>query len=209
MRAREQLIGALVLASATYFGVLRIAEAKCDAAVGSLGVRLDENRPEELAAFRRLQGRLTLLGQEDLAARLEGLRTRNELWIAPGLGPERWAAYVEALGLVRRIYVRRVALLNPRLHLFPAGASGVPYSYQDAFAWLSLGGAMRHELAHRDGALEEAEAYRIELEWYEEVLRSPFLAGLTGEERAAWDWATDSAVRSAQKAAERAGPRGD
>ncbi len=57
--------------------------------------------------------------------------------------------------------------------------------------------------------LEEAEAYRIELEWYEEVLRSPFLAGLTGEERAAWDWATDSAVRSAQKAAERAGPRGD
>ena len=208
MRAREQLVGAVVLVVATYFGVLRIAEAKCDAAVGSLGVLLDEHRPDELAAWERLQRQLVTLGQEDLSTRLEALRRKKEIWIAPGLGPDRWAAYVEALGLVRRIYLRRVALLNPRLHLYPAGAPAVPFGHQDAFASLSLGGAMRHELAHHDGAIEEADAYRVELAWYEEVRTSAYITGRTGDERATWDWALESAVASARKAAERAGVRG-
>jgi hypothetical protein len=107
--------------------------------------------------------------------------------------------------MVRRIYLRRVALLNPRLHLFPMGAGGVPQEYQSAFAWLGLGGAMRHELAHYDGAIEEADAYRVELSWYEEVRRSAFISGLSGHERAVWDWAVESAVASALKAAIRAG----
>ncbi len=63
---------------------------------------------------------------------------------------------------------------------------------------------MRHELAHRDGALEEAEAYRIELAWYEEVRQSPFVTGLEGPDKAAWEWALESAIASAQKAAQRA-----
>jgi hypothetical protein len=204
MRAREQLIGAALLIGATYFGVLRIAEAKCDEAVGSLGVLLDEKQRDELDAFRRLQAQLGRLGQAPFAERLEALRLKKELWVAPGLGPGRWAAYVEALGLVRRIYIRKTALLNPRRHLYPTDPREVPLDHQTAFAWLGLGGAMRHELAHRDGALEEAEAYRIELEWYEEVRRSPFFSGLEGQEKAAWDWALESAIQSAQKAAERA-----
>ena len=205
MRAREQLIGAVVLAVATYYGVLRIAEAKCDAAVGSLGTPIDESRPEDLAAFQRLREELATLGQNAFADRLEQLRQKRELWAAPGLGPDRWAAYVESLGLVRRIYIRRVALINPRLHLYPAGTADVPTGHQIAFAWLSLGGAMRHELAHRDGAIEEAEAYRVELAWYEEIRQSPFLTSREGEERVLWDWALESAVASARKAAARAG----
>jgi hypothetical protein len=98
----------------------------------------------------------------------------------------------------------RAALLNPRRHLYPVDPPGVPLGHQAAFAWLGLGGAMRHELAHRDGALEEAEAYRVELGWYEEVRQSAFVTGLEGEERATWDWALDSAIASARKAAERA-----
>lgn len=205
MRAREQLIGAAVLAVATYYGVLRIAEAKCDAAVGSLGTPIDESRPEDLAAFRNLQRQLATLGQSGFADRLEELRRKREIWAAPGLGPDRWAAYVESLGLVRRIYIRRVALLNPRLHLYPLGVADVPAGHQIAFAWLSLGGAMRHELAHLDGAIEEAEAYRIELAWYEEIRESPFLSSREGDERARWQWALESAIASAKKAAERAG----
>jgi hypothetical protein len=87
MRAREQLIGAAVLAAATYFGVLRIAEAKCDEAVGSLGVPLDEKHRDELEAFRRLQTQLGRLGQTPFADRLEELRRKEEMWVAPGLGP--------------------------------------------------------------------------------------------------------------------------
>jgi len=206
MRTRDQLIGAVTLVVATYFGVVRIAEAKCDAAVGSRGLPLDESRPDDLAAFRRLQQQLTLMGQTGFAERLESLRGAKELWVAPGLGPDRWAAYVEALGLVRRIYIRRVALLDPLAHLYPRGAPAtVPRAAQAAFAWLSLGGAMRHELAHRDGAVEEAPAYAAELGWYEEVRRSDFMSSLEGENLAAWEWAIDSSVASAQKAARLAG----
>lgn len=205
MRARDQLIGAVVLAIATYFGVLRIAEAKSDAAVGSRGLMLDENQPADLAAFRRFQAQLVVMGQEVLADRLEELRLGRELWVAPGLGPDRWAAYVESLGLVRRIYIRRVALLNPAAHLYPRGAPLVPVGHQSAFGWLSLGGAMRHELAHRDGLIEEADAYRVEIAWYEEVGLSPFIAALEGEESVAWEWALESALSSAHKAARLAG----
>lgn len=205
MRARDQLIGAFTLVVATYFGVMRIAEAKCDAAVGSRGLPLDESRPDDLAAFRRLQQQLTMMGQTDFANRLDSLRRAGGLWVAPGLGPDRWAAYVEALGLVRRIYIRRVALLNPRAHLYPVGAPLVPLENQNAFAWLSLGGAMRHELAHRDGAIEEARAYEIELEWYEEIRQSAFMTGLRDDEREVWNWGLESAVASAQKAARLAG----
>ena len=205
MRVRDQLVGAVTLAVATYYGVLRIAEAKCDQAVGSLGLRIDESHPEELAALKLLQDELVRLGQVTLAERLEALRLSKELWAAPGLGEDRWAAYVESLGLVKRIYIRRVALLNPRAHLYPQGAPSIPASYQNAFAWLSLGGAMRHELAHRDGAIEEAAAYRLELLWYDEVKQSAFVGGLEGDARAAWDWALESAILSARKAARRAG----
>ncbi len=205
MRARDQLIGAVTLAVATYFGVMRIAEAKCDAAVGSRALPLDESRPDDLAAFRRLQQQLVSMGQGSFAERLESLRRDGGIWVAPGLGPDRWAAYVEALGLVRRIYIRRVALLNPRAHLYPLGAPAVPLGHQAAFAWLGLGGAMRHELAHREGAIEEAAAYERELAWYEEIRQSPFLGELQGDERAAWDWALESAVTSARKAARLAG----
>lgn len=205
MRTRDQLIGAVALAIATYFGVLRIAEAKCDAAVGSRGLILDESHPEDLAAFRRFEAQLVSMGQTALAERLETLRRSRELWVAPGLGPDRWAAYVESLGLVRRIYIRRVALLSPPSHLYPRGAPLVPPAHQNAFGWLSLGGAMRHELAHRDGSIEEAEAYRVELDWYEEVGRSAFMTELEGDERAAWDWALASALASARKAARLAG----
>lgn len=205
MRPVEQLIGAAVLAAATYYGVLRIAEAKCDAAVGSIATPIDASRPEELAAFRALQRQLVVLGQSAFADRLDQLRQEKQLWVAPGLGPDRWAAYVESFGLVRRIYIRRVALMSPRLHLFPKDTADPPAGHQVAFAWLGLGGAMRHELAHRDGAIDETEAYRIELAWYEEIRRSPFLASREGEERALWEWALESAVASARKAAARAG----
>lgn len=206
MRTRDQLIGAVALALVTYFGVLRIAEAKCDAAVGSRALPIDESHPDDLSAFRRLQAQLVVMDQKTLAERLESLRVAKELWVAPGLGPDRWAAYVEALGLVRRIYIRRVALLDPLVHLYPRGAPAtVPHAGQAAFAWLSLGGAMRHELAHHDGAVEEGPAYATELSWYDEVRRSDFMASLEEEEHAAWEWAIDSAVASARKAARVAG----
>lgn len=205
MRARDQLIGAVALAIATYYGVVKIAEAKCDAAVGSRGVLLDEKQPEDLAALMRLEARLDAMGQGSLVERLEDLRRKRQLWVGPGMGPERWAAYVEALGLVRRIYVRRVALRSPLTHLYPSGNANVPEDYQDAFAWLSLAGAMRHELAHLDGAHAEAEAYGQEIAWYAEIQRSAFLSGLEGKERAAWDWAIESAFMSARKAARQAG----
>jgi hypothetical protein len=182
--------------------VLRIAENKVEAAVGGGAFALD--RPDELAAFERLRSSLAEVGERVLADRLQRLRQERVLWVAPALGPERWAVFVESLRLVRRIYVRRVALLDPRAHLYPVAPTGIPDANQRAFAWISLAGALRHELAHYDGMIDEADAYAVEIAWYEGLRASPWFASLQGKARDVFDWALESAVLTARRASETA-----
>lgn len=205
MRPRDQLIGAVLLIVATYFGLHRIAEAKNETTVGGQAFRVEDSRRPEMAAFQLLLAQLGKMAQGALADRLERLREDGEIWVAPKLGPDRWAVFVETLRLVRRIYVRQVALLDPVAHLYGVPREDIPLSYQRAHAWMGLAGALRHELAHRDGLIEEAPAYQAEIEWYEQLRQSPFLASLSGEERLAWEWGIESAILSARKALEIAG----
>jgi hypothetical protein len=200
VRARDQLIGAVLLAGATGFGLYRIAQAKNETSVGGGVFRLDAGWPQEMAAFEVVRAEVAEMGDPALAERLEALRRDGEIWVAPKIGPERWAVFVDTLHLVRRIYVRRTALLDPQAHLYGRRRPDIPLAYQRAHAWISLAGALRHELAHRDGAIDEGPAYDAEIEWYEELKRSPFLASLEGDERAAWEWGIDSAILSARKA---------
>lgn len=195
---------AAVLGLATYFAVLRIAEAKNESAVGGDVAPLDARRRPELEAFQHLRSLIGGMGDPALADRLERLREDREIWVAPRLGPERWAVFVESLSLVRRIYVRREALLDPVAHLYRTPRPDIPRPYQEAHAWISLAGALRHELAHRDGHHDEAAAYDAELAWYETVRASPLLAPSSGEARQAWEWGLGSAVLSARKARETA-----
>ena len=200
MRIRSQFLVAVVLVAATYFALVRIADAKSDAAVGGGGFALDEGHRRELEAFQRLRFHLGGMGEGALADRLESLRGQGTVWVAPNLGPERWAVFVESLSLARRIYVRREALLDPVAHLYRAPRPDIPRPFQDAHAVASLAGALRHELAHRDGLRREEDAYATELRWYEHVRHSTFLDGLAAEERRAWEWGIESAVLSARKA---------
>jgi hypothetical protein len=200
VRARDQLIGAVLLIGATGFGLYRIAEAKNETTAGGAVYRLDESRPREMAAFGVVQAEIAQMGDPALAERLEQLRRDGEIWVAPKLGPGSWAVFVESLRLVRRIYVRQQALLDPVAHLYRVPRPDIPPRHQQAHAWINLAGTLRHELAHRDGATEEAPAYDAEIAWYEQLRRSPFLASLQGEEREAWEWGIDSAILSAQKA---------
>ena len=200
MRARDQLIGAALLIGATGFGLYRIGQAKNETAVGGAVFRLDESWPQEFAAFQVVRAEIAQMGDPDLADRLEALRRDGEIWVAPKLGPGRWAAFVDTLHLVRRIYVRRVALLDPLTHLYGRPRPDIPLAYQRAHAWVNLAGTLRHELAHRDGEIEEGPAYDAEIAWYEQLRVSPFLASLEGDERAAWEWGIESAILSAQKA---------
>jgi hypothetical protein len=196
----------VALGVATYFALVRIAEAKCDVAVGGSGIVLDRQHAAEIQAFEHLRSRLARMGAGALGERLERLREARSLWVAPQLGPERWAVFVEALSLVRRIYVRRDALLDPVAHLYRSPRPDIPRAYQEAHAWISLAGALRHELAHYDGMEREDEAYDVELAWYEEV-RGPLLDALSGEERRASEWGLEAAVLSARKAREIAAGR--
>jgi hypothetical protein len=205
MRLRDQLIGAVLLIVATWFGLHRIAEAKNETTVGGAVFRLEETRPDDMAAFQVVLAQIAKMGDGPLAERLERLRQDGEIWVAPRMGPERWAVFVDTLGLVRRIYVRRAALLDPLAHLYGVPRPDIPLGYQRAHAWISLAGALRHELAHRDGAIEEAPAYQAEIAWYENLRGSPFVASLQGEDRLAWEWGIESAILSARKAWEKAG----
>ena len=186
--------------AATGFGLFRIAEAKNETTVGGGVFRLDESRSADMAAFQLALAEITKMGDPGLAERLEGLRQRGEVWVAPKMGPERWAVFVDSLKLVRRIYVRRAALLDPVAHLYAVPRPDIPVQFQRAHAWISLAGALRHELAHRDGAVEEGPAYEAEIEWYDTLKQSPFLASLQGGERAAWEWGIESAILSARRA---------
>ena len=209
LRIRDQLIVAAALGVATYFALLRIAEAKCEAAVGGGVAPVDAQRREELEAFQDLRARIVRMGDPALADRLERLREAREIWVAPRLGPERWAVFVEALSLVKRIYLRREALLDPVSHLYRTSRPDIPRAYQEAHAWIGLAGALRHELAHRDGVRDEAAAYDTELAWYETVRQAAPLARSGEEERRAWEWGLESAVLSARKArATVSGPSG-
>jgi hypothetical protein len=200
MRVRDQLLVAVVLGAATYFALVRIADAKSDAAVGGGGYALDARHRDELEAFQRLRSHLGRMGESGLADRLESLRAQGAVWVAPNLGPERWAVFVEALSLARRIYVRREALLDPLAHLYRSPRPDIPRPYQEAHAAVGLAGALRHEIAHHDGVRREDAAYDTELRWYEDVKHSPFLDGLPAEERRAFEWGIESAVLSARKA---------
>ena len=204
MRAWQTLLGAFALGVVTYFAVLRIAESKNEAAVGRDTYSLASGHARERDAFEALRAKLEQLGQGDLAARLERLRLDNQLWVAPSLGSERWAVFVRSLGLVRRVYIREAALLDPSAHLYEHGTREGSELQQEAFAWLSLGGALRHELAHYDGALDEATAYEQELAWYGAVRQSTFLASADAQTRRTWEWALESAELSARKAAREA-----
>jgi hypothetical protein len=199
MRPRDQLIGAVVLIGATYFGLYRIAEAKNETTVGGGVFRLDDARGPELRAFQAVLAEITKMGDAALAERLEALRKDGKIWVAPKMGPERWAVFVDSLKLVRRIYVRRVALLDPVAHLYGEPRPEVPAHFQRAHAWISLAGALRHELAHHDGA-DEGLAYEAEIVWYEALKQSPFFAALQGDQRGAWEWGIDSAILSARRA---------
>jgi hypothetical protein len=200
MNVRDQLVVAAVLGVATYFALLRIAEAKCDAAVGGEVVPLDTQHAAELEAFEHLRSRIAAMGDAALSDRLEELRQKHEIGVAPRLGPERWAVFVEALSLVKRICIRREALLDPVAHLYRTPRPDIPRPYQEAHAWIGLAGALRHELAHHDGLRDEAAAYDAELAWYETVRHSPRLDGMPDEQRRAWEWGLESAVLSARKA---------
>lgn len=204
MRAGSQIVAAALLAAATYGVLVGIAEAKVDAAVGGGAFPLDDRRVPEREAFERIRARLEEIGEGRFSDRLEALRVERVLWVAPSLGPDRWAVFAESLRLVRRVYVRQKALLDPRAHLYPS-PSAVPDAHQRAFAWISLAGALRHELAHHEGMIEEHEAYATEMAWYEGVRASPWFAALRGEDLRMFDWALQSAVLTARSASARSG----
>src|SRR5260221_2744691 len=118
MIVRDRLGVAAVRGVATYCPLLRIAEAKCDAAVGGEVVPLDARHPEEREAFEHLRSRIAAMGHAALSDRLQDLRQKHEIWVAPRLVPVRWAVYVEALDLVKGIAIRHDAPLDLVAHLY-------------------------------------------------------------------------------------------
>ncbi len=195
---QQLLLGALLLA-ASGVGIRNIAQARNEAAVGGRVRVLGAARADQ-AAFARLLDDLARLDQPALRARLEELQRQGALWVAPGMDAGNWALYVDTFRLVRRIYIREVALLSPEAHLFPAGDAAIPAAQRQAFANVSLAGALFHELRHFDGIEEEAAAYDSEIAWLEALRAAPAVMSLDEPERRAASWGIDSAVLSARKA---------
>jgi hypothetical protein len=192
-------VAAAIVVSA-YWAIVRVAEAKANALAGGHTFVLDQKSPEEWEAFAALRGRLRGWGESDLAATLFRLQERGDLWVAPDLAGGRSAIYVNALNLVRRVFIRRDELVA---HGLPFPDLDVPESAQRTFETIRLAGTLFHELQHYDGLEDEDATYQREIRWYKE-LRERVPERLGGDERRLFEWAVDSAIKSAAAAREKA-----
>ena len=194
-------LGVVVLiVGATYLAILRIAEHKADSLAGGGTFRLDGSGSVEMRSFDGLLDQLRRWNDPGFATSLSALRESGHLWVAPHLAGDRSAIYVNALGLVARIYVRRDELFDREL---PFPDLDVPDAAQRQFATIRLAGTLFHELQHYDGLEDEGATYDREIEWYQR-LRDQVLPGLDGERHRWFEWAVDSAIESARAAREKA-----
>jgi hypothetical protein len=191
---------AVAIVVSAYWAIVRVAEEKANALAGGHTFVLDQTSPEEWEAFATLRGRLREWGEPDLATALVRLQESGDLWVAPGLGGGRSAIYVNALNLVRRVFVRRDELVA---HDLPFPDLDVPESAQRTFETIRLAGTLFHELQHYEGLEDETATYQREIRWYTE-LRERVLEHLVGDERWLFEWAVDSAIKSATAAREKA-----
>jgi hypothetical protein len=195
-----KLAVAAAIVVSTYYAILEIAEAKADGLAGRETFVLDARSGPEAAAFAELLGRLRAWGEDELAASLATLRDSGQIRVAPRLGGGRSAVYVNALGLVKRIYLRPDDLVVRRL---PFPDLDVPERAQRTYAAIRLAGTLVHELQHYEGVEDENAAYEREIEWYHE-LGDRAAEVVVGDARPEFVWALASALASAEAAREKA-----
>jgi hypothetical protein len=196
LRAILKLAVAAAIVASTYFAIVRIAEYKADALAGGGTFVLDGRHPAETGALDALSAQLRDWGEHDLAASLARLRGSGRLFVAPRLAGGRSAIYVDALGLVSRIYVRRDELVVRGL---PFPDLDIPDRARRTFATIRLAGTLIHELQHFEGVEDEDAAYEREMAWYR-GLGERIADRLEGEERRWFEWAVASALDSAAAA---------
>jgi hypothetical protein len=200
LRLLLKLTVAVALVVSTFCAVETIAEHKADTLAGGDTFPLDDRHREEMDRFDRLLDRLGEWEERDLATSLARLRREGHLWIAPSLAGDRAAIYVDSLGLVRRIYVRRDSLV-PRGLPFPD--LDLPEEAQRTYQTIRLAGTLYHELQHYDGLEDEGATYDREMAWYR-GLGERVLSRLQGEAHRQFEWAVESAFMSAEAAREKA-----
>jgi hypothetical protein len=200
LKALLKLAVAAAIVISTWYAILEILETKADALAGGDTFALEPAHAEEMRHFRALLDQIERWEEPDLARTLVELRESGHLWVAPGLEKGRSAVYVDTLGLVTRVYVRRDELVAREL---PFPDLDAPEAAQRTFATIRLAGTLFHELQHYEGLEDEDATYEREIAWYR-GLRETVLDTLHGEQRMWFEWAVDSALESVVAAREKA-----
>jgi len=187
---------AAAIAASTYYAIVRIAEHKADALAGGETFAIDRRHGAESEAVEALSRQLRGWGEDGLASSLARLQGAGHLWVAPRLSGGRSAVFVDSLGLVSRIYVKRDELVSRSL---PFPDLDIPDDARRTFARIRLAGTLVHELQHYQGIEDEEAAYEREMAWYRGLgERTP--ERRQGEERRWFEWAVESALESAEAA---------
>jgi hypothetical protein len=200
LKALSKLAVAVAIVVSTYYAIVGVAQYKADALAGGGAFVLDERQVAENAAFDALLAQLREWGEIEFAAALARLRDSGHLWIAPRLTGGRSAIYVNSLGLVSWVYLRRDELVAPSL---PFPDADIPEAAQRTFATIRLAGTLFHELQHYQGVEDEGVAYEREMDWYR-GLGEGSAERLSGEQGRRFEWAVASALESASAASQKA-----
>ena len=191
-----KLAVAAAIVVSTYYAIVRIAEHKADALAGGGTFVLDGRHTAESEPLDAVSRQLRGWGEHELAASLARLQGSGHLFVAARLTGGRSAIYVDALGLVSRIYVRRDELVARAL---PFPDLDIPDRARRTFATIRLAGTLLHELQHYEGVEDEGAACEREMAWYRE-LGERVADRLSGEDRRWFEWAVASAIDSAAAA---------
>lgn len=111
----------------------------------------------------------------------------------------RQGVYVNMNGM-RRIYLNKNALLSPVSFLDKIRFVDIDMDHMNAFGYLTLVGTLLHEYIHYSKTLDEKYTYNVEIAFYKKIPQSFFYDNLLESEKVYYDWAIESATRSAQKA---------
>ncbi len=156
---------------------------------------------QEYEKIDTLLKKMSKMGAEEYSSKITDLLKEGKVWIALNLH-DKQGVYINSLNIIKRIYIDKNALMNSVAFFEKLRSIDIAIEYLEAFAELTLVGTILHEYIHYSGIPDENYVYQREIDFYQKLKDSEFYNNLNYEQKEYYNWAIESAIKSAIKARE-------